>query len=126
MHAPLTGTSWFSHAKIVRLSIAIQLKRSMNGTGALRAQVGQREVFWGRDATFDLRSIGLWWSIMKKSIDWLDALTLLCASVIESHREARQAEPLTARWLRERRSRRRMINLKSGITALLEVMRPRR
>jgi hypothetical protein len=63
---------------------------------------------------------------MKRSVDWLDALTLLFASVIESRRELRQAEPITTRWLRARRSRRRMSHLKTGIAALMDVMGQRR
>jgi hypothetical protein len=63
---------------------------------------------------------------MKKPVDWLDALTLIVASVIESRRAGRAAEPVTQKWLRARRSRRRWIHLRNGIATLFKAMRSHR
>jgi len=65
-------------------------------------------------------------TIMKKSVDLLDALTLLVVSLIESSRAGRAAEPVTQQWLRARRSRRRMTHLQNGVGLLLKAMRSRR
>jgi len=61
---------------------------------------------------------------MKKP-DLLDALTLLCISAIAWRQDERRADSFTTRWLRARRSRQRMSNLKSGVAALVEAMRTR-